>query len=576
MPVHYTVEHFPVALNQNSIISDNDITIPNAQDDTYFVTQGNPPIPASPVVQDVLNLSDWPTYGQDGIISTYEAQGPLKMRFHSIPGYTLSAISFSYKGLSPDITQTWGDGFVRGWVLDSGNGDGFDSVTILGISIRDLGDPGTEDNILEVLVNLDPLSSIATLDKQLVLDIDGDAVPVTQPDSDEIFKISASLITPDSRLKIFGDVGNGVLSDNSMELFIGGSGTQYYDWTAVPGTGFSYPLYTKSTINVAGSNYDGYIGIINTLNNITWWVVPDDGYVVSRHSLSIEVNDSYGNILIGDINPTCEDSGSTLALYAGDAESFAGLGTTVDGTQELPMAFEYSFHLDDTYPGNSNSFSHYNWPNTFTEFNDGSWFGDVLPYTVSAISAPPYNCYDSNLNNSWANCDEEQNNYLLDLTQAGDFYPCTTYRYPVWTLIDPSVAEYGVDYGEFSNTESENDSWWDSIADDPPVQFINRSHWHHFTMDFYDILKYNQIPPACNLSEINDNTSLYDWADWCGNAVRITPNSSLSGYNFTANTNNEGQWLNLEIRITGKAVEACCAEDCNGGTIPFSATFEID
>ena len=135
MPVHYTVEHFPVALNQNSIISDNDITIPNAQDDTYFVTQGNPPIPASPVVQDVLNLSDWPTYGQDGIISTYEAQGPLKMRFHSIPGYTLSAISFSYKGLSPDITQTWGDGFVRGWVLDSGNVDGFDSVTILGISV---------------------------------------------------------------------------------------------------------------------------------------------------------------------------------------------------------------------------------------------------------------------------------------------------------------------------------------------------------------------------------------------------------------------------------------------------------
>ena len=270
MPVNYTIEHMPVEQPANSSVS--------SQDSNEFVVKAR------------LNPKD----GFSVAAGDFTIEGNLADNAQEMFGYSDWIIS--------DLEGENGNGYTFEWGPDSWTGDGL-------IRIMDTQDPHSEENYL--MIEWYPawggaFFSWEQQDIQLVLDIDGDAKEITPtaqgyPDS---FFLHISLrgasneVTYDTQqsqvdaiqenphCSIWPMVEQGIWASpiNGTEP-VGSSYTDFVNVIDGGPNGDPHKVilrFNLQALTAPGNIFSG--NVLEKLNYIKFVIVPDDGYVVSRHN----------------------------------------------------------------------------------------------------------------------------------------------------------------------------------------------------------------------------------------------------------------------------------------------------
>jgi hypothetical protein len=225
------------------------------------------------------------------------------------PGYELDHTNFTICGLEPNQESTLGGGW-RAWNSNafSGNWCLPEYVTQVRIYTPDSGTYGGLGTLISVYTDngfIIPDDWEGGFD--IVIDIDGDATPIQAIQQQASFNLTVEL-------------SNGY-SSNAKILFapsIPRYGSNSYIPSIVSGESLpykkviNYQAGENATANATLGEWNGY-GELNQVSlaqtpYIAFWIVPNDGYAVSRHNFNISTSN---NASIPDVLPT---------MIFGDAE----------------------------------------------------------------------------------------------------------------------------------------------------------------------------------------------------------------------------------------------------------------
>ena len=609
MAVNYTIEHFPVPVPPNSNTS-------NVTAESYDQF-GNP-----------SNI---------GLTIT--------AKIHPKPGYTVGASDFTIEGNqgigNPFPPET--DPEVFGQYMWPGGGNYWSGPG--SINISDNAPAHTPENFLSIIWIPELGNSFlewGELDLQYVLDLDGDAKPIPpqeNPGDPSSFFLEVKLATPNPNCKIWPLFDNNVNTPYNIQPFYNSQSDDPNTAaiTVIDGTINDDTTMVKLRFNLDAIEDTG-VGL-GSLGYIKFIIIPDSGYVVSRHSFNPWTEEGpegyYGGIASDygfsswmAMNNTTDYNYLTPNILLYDMDGITSLQYYLDtfaATGNLVASPCAESYLDEEDYVNYTAFTGGGGylDNDVDLWEDTVDDGDVLAspyldpycYCVTDPADPAYyiGCGDE----PYISVEGEgiQPMSQTSLPQTGttvanstSYYPSTVHKSVPFQMLDqvtgdpidiPGIEEnelpayaagytsttrwfgfQGNEYGIMSSTGGCSTTSSEYLGNNADPNW-----WNQFYLTctgparkgvtFLDSIMQSELPIACSEDQINQYPDLFQWEDWCGNKVRIAMGSYLKVYYPESNVNADNYPHTMRINIYGKATQCECNSD-GETTVDMSVDFEVD
>jgi len=288
MPVNYTIQNVPIPVDTNTSWNEQDVYVPT--------------------VGGLSGVSSGDDVADGGSI-------PLRMVITPNSGYVVEASQFTISGVEPGETNVTfqfdiGNGSnevvygARQWYSGSLQAQSASFMTwgymIDSIVMYDSGTPLDPNNTVVVLAYLSPDYQVDTSNVIIGLDIDGDAVEYNVgPQTASQFYISVEL-NDNANAKVFSVVPTGLNND------IAETPSPWSIMVVDPDWGWDSLNQTRASVlcTFAGSQAQQENAKLlwpgDTNPNQGWfWIVPNEGYTVSRHNFSLEGGSIGGEQITG-------------------------------------------------------------------------------------------------------------------------------------------------------------------------------------------------------------------------------------------------------------------------------------
>ena len=437
-----------------------------------------------------------------------------------MPGYTLNWTNFSIQGFPPQGSGNC----VKKWTNDQGDNPGIalhDAINAVSIQTYGCSDFDEDvnaqyGNVTTILVVLKPYYEVTPgMPEQIMMsiDMDGDATPINQDEPEEGQQDSATLPGFDFEVTMVnGEDSNCEVVylplDTLLHPYMGSpiEGTNNNDWT-------STVRFTSTTSNELGQ-------VFATMRNNNaglpgFFVVPKEGYTLSRHNLSIKTYHNSSPLWNPFYTSSTNLANEPTQMFGGDPE----YGFNTWDEEDPQTGLIYSGFLPAS--GVSDLSNGYLYPNRFDNIvrlrhaygnaniagNDSVVFapyGSGVPINsfneLVAAYSETFNNLDFITNSSYALNIKYGNGYedpidLFDCNMEHQYFAATTYASAsaLQGFNDNFVGNSGFSIQNYTGTSTNGTFGWQGV----------------------------NMDSGPNLQETDDGSSVFELVPWCVSLIDI-------------------------------------------------------